>query len=59
MNKKGMGVNDYKLSFGAKTGYDFRIYSPKSILGKAFIFLLDIYFRKKRNLECIYQRCNR
>ncbi|MDI4635981.1 MULTISPECIES: hypothetical protein [Halomonadaceae] len=48
---KGQGVNDYKIAFGSQEAYDFRVYTSRSLLGKAFIFLLHYYYRKKRYIE--------
>lgn len=50
-DEKGKNVNEYKAAFGSKIAYDFRVYSPRSLLGKAFVLLIHFYYKWKRKHE--------
>lgn len=55
-DEKGQNVNRYKGSFGSVNGFDLRIYTANSLLGKLFLFALHIYFKRKRRLEYAYTK---
>lgn len=43
----GQGVNDFKKRFGTISGYDRRIYIPRSFLGRICVYFLYLRWKKK------------
>ncbi len=50
------GVNDFKRRFGAIRGYDYNIFTPKSIIGKICVHLL--YHKWKKNFNSNQSKSN-
>ncbi len=51
--EKDLGVNDFKRRFGAIRGFDRRIYTSRSLLGKMYVYLL--YYKWKNIIPSMYR----
>ncbi|MDZ5470443.1 hypothetical protein SM124_01655 [Bacillus sp. 31A1R] len=47
VNQEGsLGVNDFKRRFGTIRGYDHRLYIPVSFLGKIYVYLINLKWKR-------------